>query len=307
MDQSLNLNWFTELTRIRKSNLFKYTFSLDFLYFWEMKETSKELQLQYEGYLKTPLLWKDDISFGLSQFEIIPKNTLQFSCFKKPEIRLGKRVEQFAFFHFQQDKTIKLLAKNIQIQDGKTTVGEIDCILTKNEKPIHVEIIYKFYLYDKTVGNSEIEHWIGPNRRDSLFKKLAKLKEKQLPLLFNTHTKPYLNSLNLSPENVLQKVYFKAQLFIPLVDFKNNFPIVNNKCIKGFYIRFQNLSKFKNCKFYIPTKVNWLQEIQTNINWLAFSKFEEKIKLFLTVKSSPLCWLKKPNGETQKFFIVWWE
>jgi len=272
-----------------------------------MKENSKEIQLQYEGYLKTPLLWKDKASFGLSQFEILPENTKQYTSFKKPEIRLGKRVEQFVFFHFLQDKSIKLLAKNIQIQNGKTTVGEIDCLFTKNEKPIHVEIIYKFYLYDQSVGNTEAEHWIGPNRRDSLFQKLTKLKEKQLPLLFNPHTKQYLNSLNLKAEKILQKIIFKAQLFVPLVDFKYYFPIVNNNCIQGFYIRFHELSKYKNCKFYIPSKVNWLREIQNNIRWLTISKFEEKIQLFLTVKSSPLCWLKKPNGETHKFFIVWWK
>jgi len=271
-----------------------------------MKETSKEIQLQYEGYLKTPLLWKKD-TIGLSQFEFNSKNTKQYSSFKKPEIRLGKRVEQFSFFNFQQDKSIKLIAENIQIQHQKTTIGEIDCILTKNKEPIHVEIIFKYYLYDKTVGNSEIAHWIGPNRRDSLAQKITKLKEKQLPLLFNTHTKPYLNSLQLIPKNILQKTHFKAQLFVSLKDLNNDFPIINNNCIRGFYIQFQDLSQFKKCKFYIPTKVNWLQEIQTNINWLDFSKFEEKIQLFLAKRSAPLCWLKKPNGETQKFFIVWWE
>ena len=67
--------------------------------------------------------------------------------------------------------------KNYQIQNKKTTVGELDFILQKNHSPIHLEVIYKFYLYDDTFGNSEIEHWIGPNRNDNLVKKLTKLKE----------------------------------------------------------------------------------------------------------------------------------
>ena len=87
--------------------------------------------------------------------------------------------------HSSKDKEIKILAENVQIQNEKTTVGEIDCILTTAKKPVHLEIIYKFYLYDKSVGTNELEHWIGPNRRDSLVSKLNKLKDKQLPLLYN--------------------------------------------------------------------------------------------------------------------------
>ena len=24
-------------------------------------------------------------------------------------------------------------------------------------------------------------------------------------------------------------------------------------------------------------------------------------------KTSPLCWIKYPNGEVKKFFVVWWD
>jgi len=57
--------------------------------------------------------------------------------------------------------------------------------LWENNKPIHLEIIYKFYLYDPSIGLTQLDHWIGPNRRDSLVKKLTKLKQKQLPLLYH--------------------------------------------------------------------------------------------------------------------------
>jgi len=267
---------------------------------------SKDIQLQYEGFLNTPLLWKNDVIFGLSQFEFEKEKTTQFNSLSAPEIRLGKRVEQFSFYTFQQDQSISILAENVQIQNGKTTIGEIDCFVLKNKKPFHIEIIYKFYLYDQSVGNTEIENWIGPNRRDSLFQKLNKLKNKQLPLLYNKFTKPYLNSLNLNLEEIEQQVYFKAQLFVPLKGLNDPFDEINNECIKGFYIYTSELSRFKDCKFYIPTKINWLQEIQTQINWLTFVDFEQKIELFHAHKSAPLCWIKNPNGTFQKFFVVWW-
>ncbi|WP_415859547.1 DUF1853 family protein [Aureibaculum sp. 2210JD6-5] len=110
---------------------------------------------------------------------------------------------------------MKILTENIQVQHDKRTVGELDCILIKDNTPIHLEIIYKFYLYDNSVGSSEIEHWIGPNRNDTLLKKLTKLKEKQLPLLYSEHTKPILDDFNLNPKIINQLVYFKAQLFTP--------------------------------------------------------------------------------------------
>jgi hypothetical protein len=267
---------------------------------------SKNIQLQYEGFLNTPLLWNETEIFNLSQFEIYTLNSTPFNSTKKPEIRLGKRVEQFAVFTFQQQKNVEILAENAHIQDEKTTIGELDCILKVEEHPIHIEIVYKFYLYDETVGTTEIEHWIGPNRRDSLFQKLTKLKDKQLPLLYNKKTLPLLGELNISAKNIIQKVYFKAQLFVPLSYLKKDFFIVNNNCIIGFYIHFKELENLNNCKFFIPKKLDWLLEIQTQTNWINFSAFTKKINEFHAVKSAPLCWLKYPNGETQKFFVVWW-
>lgn len=272
-----------------------------------MAENSKDIQLQYEGFLKTPQLWEGNAIFNLAQIEIETQKTQQFNSNQKIELRLGKRVEQFSFFTFQQDLSIDLISENLQIQDGKRTVGEIDCILSKNNQPTHIEIVYKYYLYDDTVGNTEIEHWIGPNRRDSFFQKLTKLKEKQLPLLHSQYTKNYLEKLQLNVSSIYQKVYFKAQLFVPLNDLNNIFSEINNNCICGFYIRLNQLKKFEDCKFYIPKKVDWLKEIQTNVKWLNFATFETQIVIFLYQQSAPLCWIKKPNGKTQKFFVVWWD
>ncbi len=64
---------------------------------------------------------------------------------------------------------------------------------------------------------------------------------------------------------------------------------------------------FKNCKFYIPSKVNWLQEVQPYTDWITFHQFSPKIEVLIKEKTSPLCWLKTQNGEVLKFFIVWWE
>lgn len=266
----------------------------------------KQLQHQYEGFIATKFLWRNSVFNKIQIFENQNIKHVSFKQGVKGKIRLGKLVEQFVFHELRQDNSIKILAENIQIQDGKITVGELDCLLLKNETPIHLEIVYKFYLYDASVGATEIAHWIGPNRCDSWIQKLQKLHEKQLPLLYHPKTKPLLDSLDLKTVDIIQRVYFKAQLFVPLHDFDKEFSIVNNDCITGFYIDKKELKQFSNCKFYIPTKKDWLCETNPYKNWVNLDKFKVLLEEYLSQKNAPLCWLKKPNGELCKFFVVWW-
>ena len=271
-----------------------------------MNLNTKEIQLQYEGFLNTPQLWENKEVYKLQQFKLPNIKTPSFNGVLQKNQRLGKRVESFLSHQLQQDALIKILVENTQIQNKKITVGELDFLINYYKNPIHLEVIYKFYLYDASVGKTELEHWIGPNRRDCLVSKLNKLKDKQLPLLYNIFTKPLLTKLNLQLEKIQQQVLFKAQLFIPFQT--KNFEVkpLNSECIKGFYIHFNELQQFKTCKFYIPTKLNWLQEIKSQTKWQNFEQFSKIIKVFFNQKSAPLCWLKHPNGETEKFFVVWW-
>jgi len=272
-----------------------------------MNPKSKDIQNQYQGYKKTPVLWKDNIVFGLQQFEIPKQNDTVFNDQLSENLRLGKRVERFVSQELKQLLGIDILLENLQVQHDKRTIGELDCILIQNGIPIHLEIIYKFYLYDNHVGSTEIEHWIGPNRNDSLHKKLTKLKEKQLPLLNNEHTKPILEDLKLKVEDIKQQVCFKAQLFTPYNEILPDFTLLNKYCLVGFYIKYAQLEQLRDCKFYIPTKVNWLLEIQTQVHWLNFKAFSQKVTTIVTKKTAPLCWVKFPNGMLKKIFIVWWD
>lgn len=263
------------------------------------------LQKHYQGFLETPFLWKNDAVFGLNQFEIENKFS-KIHLDINENLRLGKYVERLVSFQLQEQKHISVLAENIQIQNNKITLGELDCLLLKHYKPIHLEIIYKFYLYDASVGNNEIDHFIGPNRKDSLKEKLEKLKEKQLPLLYSKHCESYLKSLHLNSKNITQQVYFKAQLFIPYSKQDIQLKHINQDCIVGFYINKNQLHQFTDCKFYIPEKKDWLVEPHTNINWLNFEDFKNKSEGYFLEKFSLLCWVKFKNGELKKLFLVWW-
>ncbi|SFC85744.1 DUF1853 family protein [Algibacter pectinivorans] len=263
------------------------------------------LQKRYEGFLKTPCLWKEDDVYGLQQFKI-DYISEQIDVEIDDNLRLGKYVERFVSFEIEQQPDISVLAENIQIQDGKTTLGEIDCLLKRNGKPIHLEVIYKFYLYDKSVGDTEIEHFIGPNRKDSLIEKLTKLREKQLPLLYTDACKPYLDKFDLKAKDITQEVYFKAQLFVPFAKQDTALKTLNPNCVVGFYINQNDLERFEDCKFFIPNKKDWLLEPHTYVNWLSFDTFKINTKNYFDEQFSTLCWVKFKTGELKKLFLVWW-
>ncbi|MBG7613445.1 DUF1853 family protein [Polaribacter sp. BAL334] len=265
----------------------------------------KTIQKRYEGFLKTPSLWMQAPLFGLQSFLCDPIFTsIHIEIDEK--LRLGKYIEQLVFFQFRQHTAMQLLSENIQIQDGKRTLGELDCLLLLDKKPIHLEIVYKFYLFDATVGTSEIAHCIGPNRKDSLKEKLEKLSQKQLPLLREVACEEHLKTLGFEHTDFQQKVYFKAQLFVPFDEKEVKFYLLNSDCIAGFYINSRQLAHFKKCKFYIPEKKDWLILPHHRVSWLSLEDFTLKSTAYLSRNFSPLCWVKFENGEIQKFFLVWW-
>ena len=205
----------------------------------------------------------------------------------------------------QQQADIKIIEENLIVKNEKRTIGELDLLLLKNEQPIHLEIIYKFYLYDsaKTYNNS-LDYWVGPNRGDTLINKLNKLKNQQFPLLEKPETKTVLQHYNFS--TIKQQVCFKAQLFMPYKHQNIAVMPLNSQCVTGWYISFKQLDELKDFQFYIPTKLEWLCLPKYTVNWIAFSEVKTVIESYITNKRSPLCWLKSKTNTLQKCFITWW-
>lgn len=271
-----------------------------------MNNTSKNIPFQYQGFLLTPMLWGNKSLYGLKQFFLQSKFTKAPTENIPDNLMLGKRVERFVSNMLVQQKDITILKENIQINHNQLTIGEIDCLLLESNIPKHIEIVYKFYLYDDSVGKTELDHLIGPNRKDSLVEKLEKLSNKQLPLLHNPETQKVLNKLNLTATDFEQYVYFKAQIFLPISQLNITFKNLNSECITGFYTHLSELKIHHQAKFYIPKKTNWLVAPHKQVDWINFEQFKTIIQTHLARQKAPLCWLKKPNGELQKFFVIWW-
>ena len=264
----------------------------------------KVTQLRFEGFLKTPTLWESSPVYELTQFEIEQKS-IGIDTEINTKLRLGKYVERFVSHQLANTESVSLIAENIQISKDRITLGELDCLLYKNGNPIHLEVIYKFYLYDPT--KQGLHCWIGPNKKDCLVEKLEKLQQKQLPLLYSKECEKYLKSISLQSADISQQVYFKAQLFVPFRMKKEIQSSINTDCIVGYYFKPHELVQFKDAKFYIPTKKDWLMIPHTNVDWTAYEKYLEESKNYLDRQFSPMCWMKTTTGELKKFFLIWWE
>ncbi len=270
-----------------------------------MSQLTEIIQKRFDGFLHTNSLWKNNTFYGLKQFHLKQKY-IKFNTAINEKLRLGKYVERFVSYQLEQDNSIEIIAENVQIQKEKRTLGEIDCILLKHKKPIHLEIVYKFYLYDDSIGITEVDHFIGPNRKDTLLEKLQKLKTKQLPLLFSKACESYLESLAIDSSLITQEVYFKAQIFIPFNKKHLKLKTLNGDCISGFYIHQKELTLFVDCKFYIPIKKDWLLQPHTNVNWLNYDTFLSECTVYMNRNFSPMVWIKSSKGELHKYFVVWW-
>jgi hypothetical protein len=236
--------------------------------------------------------------------ELILKNPLEFQL--PTNLRLGHLAEKIVSELIKSSTNFKVLHENIQIIEEQKTIGEIDFILEnkKTKELIHMELAYKFYLFDPNLSSETINNWIGPNRNDSLKEKLEKLKTKQFPLLYHNCTKSTLQTIEIS--EVSQALCLLVSLFIPY-EYKANFSPVYQKAIKGYYLNFETFSNLDNQtkNYYIPTKKEWGMEPSENKIWTDFITLEKQIKISIEEKQAVLCW-EKCKDSYSCYFIIWW-
>ncbi|TPV33436.1 DUF1853 family protein [Paucihalobacter ruber] len=294
------------IPKFESGNVIFILLSLNLLISSITKSKTINLQLQNQGYQQTPILWEGALYYGLTSIDLTNTIETKFEDDIPNGLRLGKRVEYFALSNLSQQSQIEVIANNIQIQRNKITLGEIDALLMINNQPVHLEIVYKFYLFDNNFGEG-LKAWIGPNRKDSLIEKLNRLKNHQLPLLYQPETVDVLVENNIDVAAIEQKVLFKAQLYLP-EDFElTNFDGLNKDCVAGRFIHCDELVKFQDCKMYIPTKHNWLVIPHVNVDWLTFDKANTSILDLINKQFSPLVWVKQPTGVIKKYFVTWWQ
>jgi len=249
-----------------------------------------------------------DVSIpGVETFKLSSlKNTTDLNFQLPTNIRLGHLVERIVAQMIKSSSNFSVLYENVQIIEGKKTIGEIDFIIKNRitDEVIHLELAYKFYLFDPTISAHSINNWIGPNRNDSLKQKIEKFTSKQFPLLYDDCTQSLFPDIDI--EKVTQKLSLLASLFIPY-ESKVNLSPDYEQAVKGYYLNFETFIKLDHSEnlYFLPSKKEWGIDPAENENWLPFEQIEQEIKNRILEKQSPLCW-QKNNNEYSAFFIVWW-
>jgi len=222
------------------------------------------------------------------------------------KIRLGHRVEKIVTQLVTASTNYKIRFENLQIKDDNKTIGEIDFIIEEvhTMELIHLELAYKFYLFDPSLSTLQFENWIGPNRNDSLKEKVEKLQDKQFPLVHNHSTKTILTEIDTS--TIKQQLCLLISLYIPYQK-KVQLDPEYQKAVKGYYIEYNQFKslEYSDILFYIPSKKDWGINPKNNKEWFTFQEIENKLNTAMEENQAVLCWQKENNCYSE-FFIVWW-
>ena len=246
--------------------------------------SNQHLQKQFIGFLNTPPLWHNE-QFGIQQFEFPEINLADFIPEAIPQkLRLGHQMEHVFKQLIAHSSRFEILLHNLPIKEGNRTIGEIDFILrdVKTNKRIHVELTYKFYIINTEIRES-IHRLIGPNRRDTFFAKMEKIKNVQFQLLHSKEGSKALNERNIDHTIIQHQVCYKGQLFLPWKDKSSTIHPLNTSCISGYWLRFSDFKseEFKEFQFYIPFKSEWVIEPNFDVNWR--SHFEALAEINLQI------------------------
>jgi len=278
----------------------------------------------FEAFYQTASFWKGKLAgiqqFPLSNFDFSHRSSID-ECLELPTIPagtvLGKRVESFFKFCVGRSSNYELLIANEQIFRGKETIGEIDFIIQENSsgRVLHVELVYKFYIYEKGKSfqtavlnpdqNQALSFYVGPNRRDYFIKKFEHLSTRQLPLLQETETQERLMELGIPIDSIQQQVCFLAHVFIPRESWRDHFAYLNKKCIVGYYMdEFAFAKAETDNTYFLPQKKQWPLKPQPLEPFLSHPEALNLAKASLKRGFAPLLWMQLPEGTFESFFVV---
>ena len=256
--------------------------------------TAPDLKINSEEYPFECFDFQEEIITG-SEFQF-PTNSI-----------IGLQAEACFEAYIIHSRRYKLLSSNLQIPGKKETLGELDYIVQnlKTKEIVHIELACKFYLYDKNIITTEESKWIGPNRKDSLYDKLQKIRSKQFPLITANETIEKLESLGINIPT-RQELCLKAYLFVPKEIDINSFSKKYQDCIVGHWMRQSDfVEEDADFKYAIPNKKEWILPYDYIITWLSFDEIQSEVNKQIQNQKSLLIY-KSTSKIIERFFVVWW-
>ena len=174
--------------------------------------------------------------------------------------RVGRYFEALIHFWLEHLTEFKDIASNLQIKDGKRTLGEIDFLFRGNKQIIHWETAVKYFL--QLTPNCQEHEFIGPNTSDNLASKRERLFKKQLPRSTQENLNRELDNLTES-DSIQRQAFVKGWLFYrELYETDNDcLSTLNPHHLRGFWIRHHQEElpeQTEDALWAVLTKPYWL-------------------------------------------------
>ena len=162
--------------------------------------------------------------------------------------KLGLYFEKALHEWIAQEPKLALIAHNLIVRSKTNTLGEFDLIVRNENWIEHWEIAVKFFL--GICNRKNVDHWIGPNPRDTLARKLDSLQNRQIRLGENPDAKRILRQRGIEIDR--RRIIFKGRLFHPYKVFKmSRFEVpedINPLHQKGWWLRWEELDHHEELK-----------------------------------------------------------
>lgn len=175
----------------------------------------------------------------------------------------AERLFSFALRHFYQ---LEILAEHHQLHQDGVTLGEVDALVRLPDGQImQIEFATKFYLHRPDLAPHD---WIGPNKNDSLFKKVSHARQHQLQILNTLPGRTWLSDLS-------QTVNYSANLMV----FGRRFWHLDSaKCNEMYHLLGQdsaNNGYWARVSELVDLPFELHGDIAIKPNWLAFETANE--------------------------------
>lgn len=217
---------------------------------------------------------------------------------------LGTYFEQLFSFAVHRFTSLEVLAEHAQIQAVGKTLGEVDLLARDNAGRVwQFEIALKFYLERPDLFPND---WIGPNKNDSLKKKVDHAREHQLQILNRPEGKQWLSSFAVA-EAVTANLMIFGRHFYSFASRDDRF-FMSNESVHG-WVRVSELLGLDDYLYDLneAIKPNWITPHSDSSDKLKIISAElvQELQLRFDNDARPILFSCCNKMSANKNHIIW--